>query len=181
MGRERLVYDKRFNPFSEELMDTEITNESHTVAQSGLGFYGVRLKEVPLKESPSSISISGFTEIESGDPEEDQFVVDYKYQTGWLMFNAANNGDNIIVSYKGIGSPNEAALYNDHRLKTVMDHPNGSVTTDKLANNSVTLAKIPDQTIGAIRNSSTQPLKIQILSSDPTSPEEGQIWIRSDL
>lgn len=62
----------------------------------------VRLREAPLKESPSTVIIPGYAEDPLGPPVVNQFTVDYA--NGFIAFNAANIGATISISYKGRGS-----------------------------------------------------------------------------
>lgn len=82
--------------------EQSITNEAHTVGEDTANF--VFLNEVPLKETISSVSISGYTEVGSS-PSAGQFLVYYTGRlAGAVQFAAVNNGASVQISYKGRGS-----------------------------------------------------------------------------
>ena len=180
MARIRTVYDIRFDPFAATQGTSTIVGEAQTVADTGLGFYGIRLYEAPFYESPSSVSISGYTEV-SAAPAAGEFQVDYTYGTGYIKFNVANNAAAVTVNYKGKGSPVEAAITNEHRTAATLDHPDSSVTTAKIAANAVTAAKIASAAKEDVRQQDTLELRMEARTSDPSSPSNGRIWLRTDL
>jgi len=75
-----------------------IVDEAHTIPSTGP--YIVALANVPYHESPSSVSIPGFSEVDV-PPALDEFQV--SYITGQVYFNVANAGQAILVSYKCLG------------------------------------------------------------------------------
>lgn len=104
--------NRRRNPFSGQDASLE-RNETGLVIPSSAP-YLVQLVEVPLRETPSSVTVFNvtagqyMTEVTT-PPAQGQFRVDYAPPngegTGLLEFNAANAGHVINVSYKGTGSP----------------------------------------------------------------------------
>lgn len=104
--------DYRYNPFENVSTAVTITGEKHVIPS--VSPYTVRLNEVPLKETPSSISltIGGVTANEvSAPPSAGEFWPDYStkadnddsWNTGTILFNAADAGKEVVVSYKGTG------------------------------------------------------------------------------
>jgi hypothetical protein len=179
-NRLRTVYDIRFDPFSQTQGSATIANEIHTIEATGLGFYGIRLNEVPLQENPSSIVIPGYTEITSGEPTANQFKVDYTYKSGYIKFHSSQNGITVSVTYKGTGSPVEAAIVNQHRTNATIDHPDASITNAKLAG-SISADKLLSSAKQDIRQQESLGLRLEVRTSDPASPVTGDIWLRSDL
>ena len=104
--------DYRYNPFENVSTAIAITGEKHVIPS--VSPYTVRLNEVPLKETPSSISltIAGSAGAEvSAAPASGEFWPDYStkadnddsWNTGTILFNAADAGKEVVVSYKGTG------------------------------------------------------------------------------
>ena len=105
--------DYRYNPFSDALEPVARTGEAHIIPSNSP--YTIRLKEVPLKESPSTVSltIGGVVGVEvAADPAAGQFRCDYttsadsddNWNTGLIQFNAADAGKTVVAAYKGMGS-----------------------------------------------------------------------------
>lgn len=93
---------------------SSITNESHIVGITGVQTVEpnmVKLTEVPLSASPSTVLISGYTETLSTSPAPGTFFVNY--DNGRLTFNSANNGASVSVSYQGLGSEPDAVDINE--------------------------------------------------------------------
>ena len=96
----------RQNPFTRAFAWQAITGEAHSVAQYAHlpGLYGILLKEIPR---PNSLSIT-FTDtmqkavIVTSDPLANQARIDY--QRGHVLFNIADNGRAMTVSYQGGGT-----------------------------------------------------------------------------
>lgn len=61
--------------------------------------YHILLEEIPLKED--GVDIPGFISVE-GAPGKDEFEVDYV--RGILKFNSQNAGNEVSITYTGIGS-----------------------------------------------------------------------------
>lgn len=112
--------DYRYNPFSDALEPVAITGETHIIPSNSP--YTIRLKEVPVKESPSTVSltISGVAGVEvAADPAAGQFRCDYttgadeddNWNTGLIQFNAADAGKTVVVSYNGMGTLASANLH----------------------------------------------------------------------
>lgn len=104
------IHDYRIDPFDDSIEETTITEERHKIPSSPnlYGRYCVRLNEIPKYDDPSTVTI--YDEDESAEmgevttaPSDDEFQVDYKYETGWVLFNSADAGHKIKVSYKGMG------------------------------------------------------------------------------
>lgn len=86
-----------------------ITNEVHTVS---LSFpCTIKLIEVPLKDTPTTVLISGFTEVRTLALAPGQFVVNYS--TGYVTFDPSASGASVSASYKGTGSIVDAQDVND--------------------------------------------------------------------
>lgn len=105
--------DYRYNPFENVSTAVTITGETHVIPS--VSPYTVRLNEVPLKETPSSISltIAGSAGAEvSAAPAAGEFWPDYStgadgddgWNTGTILFNAADAGKTVVVSYVGTGT-----------------------------------------------------------------------------
>lgn len=107
------VSDYRLDPFTGQINIREITGEEHTVPQNSP--YTIRLNEVPYKADPSTLKVtyknSGaqLTEV-AAQPEAGQYWPDYlttavkEWNTGTLLFNAADAGKTVRVSYQGMGT-----------------------------------------------------------------------------
>lgn len=107
------VSDYRLDPFTGQLNIREITGEEHTVPQNSP--YTIRLNEVPYKADPSTLKVtykdSGaqLTEV-AAQPKAGQYWPDYlttavkEWNTGTLLFNAADAGKTVLVSYQGMGT-----------------------------------------------------------------------------
>ena len=128
------VVNFRFDPFTESYSPNDISNEEHTIPNNSP--YYIRLKEVPKEDSPSSVTVydvtagSNMTEV-TGNPGDNEFRVDYKYQTGYIQFNSADAGHTVRVSYKGIGSRIIAELWND-RFDLFKAHKHNGNNEDQL-------------------------------------------------
>ena len=110
-----MAHDFRYNQWIDALEPLTITNEVHTIPLSSP--YEVRINEVPQKTDPSSLVVkytsSGTALTEKAEqPAEGQFWPDYNtsangdenWNTGTLLFNSADAGKEITVSYKGLGT-----------------------------------------------------------------------------
>lgn len=105
--------DYRYNPFENVSTAVTITGEKHVIPS--VSPYTVRLDEVPMKETPSSISltIAGSAGAEvSAAPAAGEFWPDYStgadgddgWNTGTILFNGADAGKTVVVSYVGTGT-----------------------------------------------------------------------------
>lgn len=105
--------DYRYDPFNNIAEPVPITGETHIIPSNSP--YTIRLKEVPVKDSPSTVSltIAGVSAVEvAADPAAGEFRCDYttgadqddNWNTGLIQFNAADAGKTVVVSYTGIGS-----------------------------------------------------------------------------
>jgi hypothetical protein len=105
----------RYNPLTGQFNPQQITNELHTIAWlENMNAYGIRLTQSPQRTNPSSVTVvdnsttAPFTEqLARISPSANQFWVDYEgdaeYGTGVILFNPADNGKTVRVSYKGLG------------------------------------------------------------------------------
>ncbi|MCA1021663.1 hypothetical protein [Halobacillus litoralis] len=130
----------------------------------------VILKEIPDPFSKVKVkNSSGYLyEIEDGDPAANQFYVDYR--DGRVFFNDAQNNDTFEFNYKGVGYisiPTSRIYYEDRNgepsitLKDIIDNA---------ANGSTVIVEQPsNETV------------IESRTNDPTNPEIGRMWLRTDL
>lgn len=106
------VTDYRLDPFRNVLNAVKISGETHTIPK--VSPFTIRLAEVPLKETPSSISLTiggNMASEVSAQPAAGQFWPDYStgadgdenWNTGTILFNAADAGKKVVVTYKGTG------------------------------------------------------------------------------
>jgi len=107
------VNDYRYNPFDNISTAVAITGETHVIPSASP--YIIRLNEVPMKETPSSISltIAGAAGNEvSAAPASGEFWPDYStgaddddsWNTGTILFNAADAGKTVVIAYTGTGT-----------------------------------------------------------------------------
>ena len=125
----------RLNPFTGAMNAVLISNEEHIIPS--VSPYWVRLNEVPLKESPSSMKVylftgSSFVQMSevAAQPASGQFWPDYsaapggdtEWNTGLLLFSSAQAGMKIRVNYKGTGMPvaaeSEEKIHGTERFDT---------------------------------------------------------------
>lgn len=108
------VKDYRLDPFLNVINIKKISGEYHQVPNQSP--YTVRLNEVPQKTDPSSLSMSFadgtvLTEV-AAQPAEGQYWPDYNttahgvadWNTGTILFNAADAGKIVYASYNGTGT-----------------------------------------------------------------------------
>ena len=107
------VVNYRYNPFLNALEPIAITGETHVIPTNSP--FTIRLAEVPLKESPSTVSltIGGVAGVEvAADPAAGEFRCDYttgadndeNWNTGLIQFNAADAGKTVVAAYNGTGT-----------------------------------------------------------------------------
>ncbi len=113
--------DYRYDPFNNIAEPVAITGETHIIPSNSP--YTIRLKEVPVKESPSTVSLTiggGVVATEvAADPAAGEFRCDYttgadeddNWNTGLIQFNAADAGKTVIAAYNGMGSLVSAAYH----------------------------------------------------------------------
>ena len=114
------ITDYRLNPFSGALNLKSISGEVHAISSNSP--YEIRLNEVPYKGSPSTLKISyqsggSLTEV-SAQPAAGQFWPDYSataagiegWNTGRILFNAADAGKTVVCSYQGMGTLADSRL-----------------------------------------------------------------------
>lgn len=108
-----MAHDYRLNPFTGALDFVNIYEETHVIPVNSP--YIVRLDEVPEKTFPSSIvlEIDGTEATEVATfPAQGEFWPDYScdveedanWNTGAILFNSADAGKTIKVSYHGTGT-----------------------------------------------------------------------------
>ena len=108
------IKDYRLDPFLNVINIKKISGEYHQVPNQST--YTVRLNEVPQKTDPSSLNIkfangAVLTEV-AAQPSQGQYWPDYNttahgvadWNTGTLLFNAADAGKIVYASYNGIGT-----------------------------------------------------------------------------
>ena len=105
--------DYRYDPFNNIAEPVAITGETHIIPSNSP--YTIRLAEVPVKESPSTVSltIGGVAGVEvAAEPAAGEFRCDYttgadqddNWNTGLIQFNAADAGKTVVVAYNGMGT-----------------------------------------------------------------------------
>lgn len=103
----------RYNPFQDTLNAVTVTNEAHIISSSSP--YTIQLCEAPKKDTPSTITlkIDGVTAQEvAAYPAQGQYWPDYltnadgneHWNTGTILFNSADAGKLVTVTYKATGS-----------------------------------------------------------------------------
>lgn len=114
------IKDYRLNPFLNVFEVSVISGETHKVSTSSP--YTIRLNEVPQKTDPSSLIVkysdgTVLTEV-AAQPSAGQYWPDYNttahgvddWNTGTLLFNAADAGKTVTVSYNGLGTLTDERL-----------------------------------------------------------------------
>jgi len=102
------VANERFNPFTAQMSLSGITDEAHFIPSSPP--YYIQLREIP---TVGAVYIPGFTEVQTfQDAGAGQYVVDYQYGTGLVMFSASSAGSRVLTTYSGRGTVICADLYN---------------------------------------------------------------------
>ena len=108
-----MISDYRLDPFTGQINIREITGEEHTIPSNSP--YTIRLDEVPYKADPSTLKVTyrdtgaQLTEV-AAQPATGQYWPDYLtttvegWNTGTLLFNAADAGKTVLVSYQGMGT-----------------------------------------------------------------------------
>lgn len=103
-------YNWRFNPFT-GVFNPKSKTETHTIQYwEESNAYGIILDETPQNNTPSTTTITGYTEVPHGSaPSALQFRVDYavatnQWGTAFVEFNSSRNGQTVTVSYKGLGT-----------------------------------------------------------------------------
>lgn len=137
-----MISDYRLDPFTGQINIREITGEEHTVPQNSP--YTIRLDEVPYKADPSTLKVTyrdtgaQLTEV-AAQPAAGQYWPDYLttatgidgWNTGTLLFNAADAGREITVDYYGTGT------LTDSRLGQMLEM---TFTASKQGNRSISLS-----------------------------------------
>ena len=126
------IVDFRYNPFKDLPEPVQINAEEHTIPLNSP--YIIRLTEVPFKENPGTLEIEFATggnplEEVSVFPAQGQFWPDYNtyalgdktWNTGTILFNAADAGKTVKVSYKGLGTLVDARSVLDSILAATAD------------------------------------------------------------
>jgi hypothetical protein len=129
----------RFDPFGGGYNPIAIIGEQHTIEYvPELAKYGIFADEAIQFDSPSTVSISGYTEVSRlTTPTGTQFRVDYLadtyYGTGFIEFHSSQDGNVISLDYYGLGTiihPNFRALTNYNFAGTVNIESDLTVDTD---------------------------------------------------
>lgn len=131
--------DYRYDQFQDVLNSINITGETHTIPS--VSPYIIRLNEVPLKNNPSSISltIGGIKANEvSSQPAAGEFWPDYStnadndetWNTGTILFNVADAGKSVVVTYKGTGN----MVWARETSQTFVFTESGTITAPPWAN-----------------------------------------------
>lgn len=106
-----MLVNRRRNPIDSTVAAVTITDEQHTVAEFDElpGVYGFILEERPVAGTVSvrqdNTAETPFT-IVLTSPLAGQVFVDFNENRGYCIFNAADNGKAIIVTYDGSGANN---------------------------------------------------------------------------
>lgn len=135
------INDYRYNPFQDVLNPVTISGETYKIPYASP--FTIRLMEVPLKETPSTISltIDGVVAEEvAAAPAQGQFWPDYStnadgdltWNTGTLLFNSADAGKTVVVTYKGTGTLVDARWHNVHTFTT-----SGTITAPSWATHAI--------------------------------------------
>jgi len=101
----------RRNPINSSVTSVAITDESHTVAELDFltGVYGFILEERPIAGSVTVVTdntaATPYT-IVTTSPLPGQVFVDFNENRGICIFNSADDGDVVLVSYSGAGANN---------------------------------------------------------------------------
>lgn len=108
------IKDYRLDPFLNVINIKKIAGEQHQVPNQSP--YTIRLKEVPQKTDPTTLSIkfangTMLTEV-AAQPSQGQYWPDYNttshgledWNTGTILFNAADAGKIIHAGYNGMGT-----------------------------------------------------------------------------
>lgn len=126
------IKDYRLDPFLNVLNIKKVTGEYHQVPNQSP--FTVRLDEVPQKTDPSTLTVnfadgSLLTEV-AALPAQAQYWPDYNttahgvedWNTGTLLFNSADAGKIVYVSYNGTG------VLVDDRLQDMLEFAVSSST-----------------------------------------------------
>lgn len=143
--------------------EVTITGEMATV--SLVAPYIIKLIEVPLQSSPSTVSIPGYLETTSSNPAPGRYFVNYF--TGFITFNGSAAGAAVSVNYKGTGSIVDA-LDIDTVQSILASFANEVITargTQPSLNARLSVSLAPDGS-----------LVVSNVSVDPLTPAVGQIW-----
>lgn len=128
-----MASDYRYDPFNNIAEPINITGETHVIPSNSP--YTIRLKEVPVKESPSTVTLTiggiAATEV-AAEPTAGQFRCDYttnadsdeSWNTGLIQFNSGDACKTVVVAYKGMGTL--ASINADHYPAWWLDRGDGS-------------------------------------------------------
>ena len=134
------------NPF-------DVTAESQTIVDGK-----VTLNYTPLK---GSVTITGFTETTTSTPEKGKFYIDYatdsqyRMATQKVLFNTADNGTTVSVTYKGVSTLIRAVHFNE--IKSFMESVPGTYATS-------TSVSALDTRVTAVEKSTLQVTKMNALA-----------------
>lgn len=108
------IADYRLDPFLNVLDIRKITDEKHQIPNQSP--FSVRLNEVPQKTDPTTVTVKFsdgtlLTEV-AATPSQGQYWPDYNtsahgvsdWNTGTILFNSADAGKVVSVTYNGLGT-----------------------------------------------------------------------------
>lgn len=174
-----ILYDTKINQRAVGF-ESLVLGETHIVGIMGIGIVysgKIKLTEVPLKESPSSISIPGYVETTTSSPSATEFFVDYTL--GYITFNTTQDGNTVNVTYKGRGSEVDAVDVNEVQIPLgIIANYDGTLTNGIVTPLAISTNPSDDFTFpnDLTVNGEHINLVAENLAVDPVSPVEGQIW-----
>lgn len=108
------IVDYRLDPFLNVLDIKKITGEKHQIPNQSP--FTIRLNEIPQKTDPTTMTVAFadgtlLTEV-AATPAQGQYWPDYNtsahgigdWNTGTLLFNSADAGKTVSISYNGTGT-----------------------------------------------------------------------------
>jgi len=163
----------RRNPIDSSVTSATITDESHTVAELDFltGVYGFILEERPIAGSVSVVTdntaATPYT-IVTTSPLPGQVFVDFNENRGICIFNSADDGDAVLVSYSGAGAVNSIENIKKVALETPLsDYVVGSNTA---VANTDTLYQALGKFQGQINSSSSGVAEQTTAAPSKTTP-----------
>lgn len=152
---------KKYN-YNPDITREVIIGEPKTIPSSSP--YQLYLKHIPREQSPSTIIISGasttWTEVTTTPSVTGEYKVDYLGELGRIEFYSGDSGKPIYIDYNACGTVIWA--------ETSLDGREG-------------INKIQDAIITNERINGDTAFVLEKRTSDPSIPETGRIWMRTDL